>query len=785
MNDSVGVNPQINFEKRKSQMENRPMAALSTMRESFAHWEKIKDLVDQNIDIMLNYRQSGHPGGSRSKVHAFVALSLGGAMRWDIRHPEKRFSDRFILSAGHTIPLVYATLAVFNEALRLKHARTHDPRYALGPKEGLSVVWEDLAGLRRRGGLAGHAEMEGKTLFLKWNTGPSGHGIPAAVGQAAALKRAHAAGVRVIALEGEGALTAGASHEAKNSAWGLGLDNLAFIVDWNDFGIDERPASAVVHGTPVDWFAPYGWEVHGCEDGSDWERVSAGLAETFSPGASGVPRVLWMKTRKGRGYLKYDHASHGAPHPMNSELFWETKRPFAEKYGVQFEGFGRPAPETPEAIREQCLENLRLVAEVLARDEALVDYLADRLVALGDSVPESIPGVQAGSGRSACADPALFDFEHYPGELYVPAGSKASNRSALAKFGAWVNAYSAKRYGRPLFLVCSADLAESTNIAGFGGAFGDFGGYGWYDRVKNTEGVILPQEITEFTNAGIAASLASVNMSLTPFSEFDGFYGACSTYGSFSYLKYGEMRLFSQLAQDSQIKVGKVLWVAAHSGPETAEDARTHFGIFSPTVTQLFPDGSVINLYPWEHNEVPVLLGAALAASAPIIALHLTRPAIEIPDRKALGMDSHFDAAKGAYIIRAFREGQPRMGTIIVQGTSTTANVVKLLGELDARGLNVKIVAAVSPELFRMQSEEWRNRVLPEDEWKSSTVISNMARRSMGDWVYSRESLKYAMTSDFDDRWRTGGTVEEVVDEAHLSPKWLLAGIERFARRKG
>ena len=30
----------------------------------FAHWEKTKDLVDQLIDLMLNYRQSGHPGGS-------------------------------------------------------------------------------------------------------------------------------------------------------------------------------------------------------------------------------------------------------------------------------------------------------------------------------------------------------------------------------------------------------------------------------------------------------------------------------------------------------------------------------------------------------------------------------------------------------------------------------------------------------------------------------------------------------------------------------------------------
>ena len=35
----------------------------------FTYWEIAKDLIDQCIDIMLNLSQSGHPGGSRSKVH--------------------------------------------------------------------------------------------------------------------------------------------------------------------------------------------------------------------------------------------------------------------------------------------------------------------------------------------------------------------------------------------------------------------------------------------------------------------------------------------------------------------------------------------------------------------------------------------------------------------------------------------------------------------------------------------------------------------------------------------
>ena len=57
----------------------------------FARWEKMKDIIDQLMDFMFNYRQSGHPGGSHSKVHAMLAAMFSGVSRWDIRHPEKRF----------------------------------------------------------------------------------------------------------------------------------------------------------------------------------------------------------------------------------------------------------------------------------------------------------------------------------------------------------------------------------------------------------------------------------------------------------------------------------------------------------------------------------------------------------------------------------------------------------------------------------------------------------------------------------------------------------------------
>jgi transketolase len=279
------------------------------------------------------------------------------------------------------------------------------------------------------------------------------------------------------------------------------------------------------------------------------------------------------------------------------------------------------------------------------------------------------------------------------------------------------------------------------------------------------------------------AGLATVNMSRTPEKTFVGYWGAHSTYGSFSYLKYGLMRLFSQLAQDCPLKVGKVIWVVGHSGPETAEDSRTHFGIFAPGVTQLFPEGHTVNLHPWEHNEVAPCLAAALATDVPIVALHLTRPNVTIPDRGALGMASHMEAATGAYVVHAHDPARPKEGTVIVEGTSTMDSIVSLLPRfLSGEGPNIKLVCAVSPELFRMQTKERRDAVLDKRDWLDSTVISNGSRRGMSDWMPHRIAADYAMTSDWDDRWRTGGSVDEVKREAHIDPDSLWEGIARFAR---
>ena len=275
-----------------------------------------------------------------------------------------------------------------------------------------------------------------------------------------------------------------------------------------------------------------------------------------------------------------------------------------------------------------------------------------------------------------------------------------------------------------------------------------------------------------------------MNLNEDTYKEYNGFFGAMSTYGSFSYLKYGPIRLFSQVAQDSNFKVGKLIWVAGHSGPETAEDSRTHFGIFAPGVTQLLPDGQVINIHPWEHNEVAPALAAALATDVPIVAIHLTRPPIEIPDRKALGMASHLDAAKGAYIIKDYEIDRSKEGLVIVRGTSSTNSLVKILPKLKSEGPNVKVVAAISWELFKQQTEDYRESIISNQEWMDAMVITNGAKRLMHKWIANRVVEVYSMSPDFDNRWRTGGSLDEIIAESKLDPESIWEGINRFANER-
>ena len=120
--------------------------------------------------------------------------------------------------------------------------------------------------------------------------------------------------------------------------------------------------------------------------------------------------------------MKYDNVSHGSPHKISSEIFWETKRPFVDKYRARFRNFEGPAPADPCELTEDFRANPAAVMEVVRNDRALVDYLVDRLVQLGHSVPDSLASYRLGKQGNPFCNYHLCGFRGYPSEQFANLG---------------------------------------------------------------------------------------------------------------------------------------------------------------------------------------------------------------------------------------------------------------------------------------------------------------------------------------------------------------------------
>ena len=331
------------------------------------------------------------------------------------------------------------------------------------------------------------------------------------------------------------------------------------------------------------------------------------------------------------------------------------------------------------------------------------------------------------------------------------------------------------------FFTLAADLSESINVE-----HGSL--WGHYNPVDNPLGTRIKAAIQEAGNVATAIGLVSQSASVDP-EKFAGVWALSGTYGAFTPLMYTPARVWSQQNQDNKFRAGVLHILTAHSGPETAADARTHFGIFAPQVWKLFPRGQVINLSFWDYNDVaPGYFAAAeIAARDPhvgIITLEVARPDFPVADRSQFADSDLRAAAKGLYVIRDFAPNQPRHGYVIGQGSSSTVNLVKVLPKLEAAGVNVKVIAAISEELFDRQPQAYRDSVLPPQARYDLMIVSTGTRRM---WPLRNPGPlvdEYSLTSDFDDHWRSGGLEAEVIREAHLDPDSIFAAVERFANER-
>jgi transketolase len=790
--------------------------------------------------LLGNYAQTGHFGGPLAYTPYNVAIHLAGpelgGLRYDYRHPKHPFGDKFMLAGGHNIPTAYALWMIMGEAMARRHAATGDARYYVDPQ--VAVLPIDALGFRRGAGalrtllqdqgltdhplfaqakvrgirsLAGHAETTDVTNDV--NGGPSGLGIATAGGKAAFWDFVGAPhSLKVLAFEGEFAMTEGHAQELKTQALALQVGKrLRILLSYNNAGIDDTLLSGVIaakyDGYQIeDQWTSYGWNVFGLQDGNQYDQILAALKTMEDWDANDRrPMIVIGKTVKGYwpgavdgkipgyGDQLVSYPSHPYALRMNAEYFVALAETFEKHYDVRFEGIRQGPVADPRERLIQFKTNIDVVMSLLDR-HGLGDWLADRLVAIGDTVPNDLPlridtkrnpfqderlrvaNLPVEAQRMTVKNPLSGVEKQVNIALFRKPGEVAGTRRAISEIIKWMNYVTDNR-----FITLAADLSESINVEP--GSL-----WGHYDPETNPIGTRFKAAIQEAGNASSAIGLVGQSAALDP-AKFAGVWALSGSYGAFTPLMYTPTRVWSQQNQDSRFRMGVLHILAGHSGPETAADARTHFGIFAPQVWKLFPRGQTIHLSFWDYNDVaPGYFAAAeIAARDPkvgIIILEVARPDFPVADRSTFADTDLRAAAKGLYVIRDFAPGTPRHGYVVTQGSSSTVNLVSVLPRLEQVGINVKVIAAISEELFARQPEAYRQSVLPSQALYDLMVVSTGTRRVWPIKDVGPLTDAYSLTSDWDHQWLTGGLEPDVIAEAHLDSESIFAGIQRFAAER-
>jgi transketolase len=239
---------------------------------------------------------SGHPSSSLSAVEVVTALYFGGFLRHDKAQPRNPQRDRFILSKGHAVPVLYAALC----------------------EAGYYSV-EQIMTLRKLGSpFEGHPNMK-RLETVEASTGSLGQGLSLGVGHALAV-RMDGFDSHVYVMTGDGEMGEGQNWEAIAAAHKYKLSNLTVFVDQN--GYQQTGATKTVLDLLP--FAPkfeaFGWHAQTI-DGNSMEAVVAALKTARQ--VTDRPTAIISQTKKGFGILPVlestgDTNYHGKP--LSKEL---------------------------------------------------------------------------------------------------------------------------------------------------------------------------------------------------------------------------------------------------------------------------------------------------------------------------------------------------------------------------------------------------------------------------------------------------------------------------------
>lgn len=255
--------------------------------------EKLANEIRIQIINQVYNANSGHPGGSLSSTDILTVLYFN-QMNINEKEPQSPLRDRFILSKGHCVPALYATLA----------------------KRGF-IKEEELTKFRKIDGLLqGHPD-KNKVPGIDMSTGSLGQGLSVANGMAISSKMNHE-GYRVYCLLGDGEIEEGQVWEAAMTASKYKLDNLCVVVDSNNLQIDGTVEEVKGLDNIEGKFKNFGFNTI-IVNGHDMQQ----LIDSFETAklTKGKPTAIIAKTVKGKG-ISF----------MEGKAEWHGKAPNKEQY---------------------------------------------------------------------------------------------------------------------------------------------------------------------------------------------------------------------------------------------------------------------------------------------------------------------------------------------------------------------------------------------------------------------------------------------------------------------
>lgn len=523
---------------------------------------------------------------------------------------------------------------------------------------GYDLPLEELKNFRQWGSKTpGHPEF-GLTPGVETSTGPLGQGFANAVGMAMAQAflsiNFNQPDVKILdhyiyGICSDGDLMEGISHEAASLAGHLKLNKIIFFYDNNGISIDGK-TSLTFSENIQKRFESYNWNVLQINDVNKVDEIERAIQAAQK---SDKPTLIITNTHIGFGSPNKQDTSEAHGSPLGEEEVKLAKKNLGWNYEETF--------FIPDEIKEY-------FKQVEARGEKQEAEWRKLFDDYKKKYPEKVKQLTNWMNGELSRD--------WESKLPVfeDDGKKLATRAASGKV------IEAIAPAIPNLIGGSADLTPSNNTRAK--IYEDY-------SASNYKGRYIRYGVREHAMGSLMNGMA--------------LYGGVIPYGGTFFVFSDYLRPAIRLASISGIKP---IYIFTHDSIGVGEDGPTHQPIEHLAALRCIP--KIIVIRPADANETVYAWQAALEHEGSPVALILARQGVPILDQKKF--PSAKGLLKGAYVLY---ESNNKPELILMASGSEVSLALKAAAELEKDGLNIRVVSFPSWELFEMQSEEYKESVLP------------------------------------------------------------------------